>query len=176
MFLQVTGWTRAHVHARRNTHAHIGISSIPFNSVFDSILSLGSSLVLQLRHWTCGSVCRRTLMSHSTTKYHQSAFTTFCLSHKDEHHVFADLCFTLESPYGLGVLMLSRKALNNLLMFTLASLYYSELLGILCLCMCLSLAILTLDGFCGPAFSPVAQGGCGVSFPVLSLNVGLSTF
>lgn len=111
-------------------------------------------------------------MSRLPTKSHQSAFTTFCLSHSDEHHVFCALCFTLESPYGLGVLMLSRKALNNLLLFTLASLYYSELLGILCLCVSLSLAVLTLDGFCGSFFSPVAQGGCGVSFPVLSLNVG----
>lgn len=100
-------------------------------SVLDSIFSHGllPLVLLRLRHWTCGSFCMRTLMSCSPTKSHQSAFTTFSLTQGRTSCVWR-LVPHSESPYGLGVLMLSRKALNNMLMFTFSSLYRSGLQGL----------------------------------------------
>lgn len=105
---------------------------------------------------------------------HKVPSVSFCLLHKDEHHVWR-LVLHPESPDGLGVLMLSRKGTEQSLHVYVC---FPLLLSIarnpmsVCVCVCLSLATLTLDAFVVLLFfSPVAQGGCGVSFPVLSLNV-----
>lgn len=86
-----------------------------------------------------------------TRKSHQSAFTTFCVLPENEHHVFG-LVLQSESPHALAVFNAFYNGMSGLLMFTFTSFYCSESLGVLCLCVWLSLAALTHDGFGGFVF------------------------
>lgn len=128
----------------------------PSTLVLQSILSHGwSPLVLvQTRLSSRGSVC--TSPSSLPTTSLPSAHTALCRSRGDEHHVFVVLCVTLCHPivWVFGCVADTEQPVHVYICLPL--LLRSTMNSTRTVCLCLSWAIATLNGFCGSFFSHAA--------------------